>query len=70
MGVSMLVNPLSLRAKLGSLLSIVNSHGLAAAADNLLAFPGAQGAAAQTPGGRAEKSSASPRSMPPGRARC
>jgi len=51
----MLVNPLSLRSKLGSLLLLLTVAVSLAAADNLLAFPGAQGAAAQTPGGRGGK---------------
>ncbi|WP_116808824.1 pectate lyase family protein [Steroidobacter cummioxidans] len=45
-------NPWSLRFKLGSLLLLLTAATSLAAADNLLAFPGAQGAAAQTPGGR------------------
>ncbi len=45
-------NPWSLRARLGSLLLLLTAATSLAAADNLLAFPGAQGAAAQTPGGR------------------
>ncbi|HWK51667.1 MAG TPA: hypothetical protein VNR40_17345, partial [Steroidobacter sp.] len=48
----MLNNPWSLRVKLGSLLLLLTAATSLAAADNLLAFPGAQGAAAQTPGGR------------------
>lgn len=55
MGVSMLIKPLSLRSKLGSLLLLLTAATSLAAADNLLAFPGAQGAAAQTPGGRGGK---------------
>jgi hypothetical protein len=42
----------SLRARLGSLLILLFATTSLATADNLLAFPGAQGAAAQTPGGR------------------
>ncbi|WP_129641180.1 pectate lyase family protein [Peristeroidobacter agariperforans] len=51
----MLVKPLSLRSKLASLLLLLTAVTSLAAADNLLAFPGALGAAAQTPGGRGGK---------------
>jgi len=51
----MLVKPLSLRSKFCSLLLLLTAVTSLAAADNLLAFPGAQGAAAQTPGGRGGK---------------
>lgn len=51
----MLIDPPSPRARLGSLLLLLMAATSLAAADNLLAFPGAQGAAAQTPGGRGGK---------------
>ena len=51
----MLVKPLSLRLRLGSLLLLLTAAASLAAADNLIAFPGALGAAAQTPGGRGGK---------------
>ena len=51
----MLDHPSSLRTRLGSMLLLLMAATSLAAADNLLAFPGAQGAAAQTPGGRGGK---------------
>lgn len=48
----MLIDTSLLRARLGSMLLLLIATTSLAAADNLLAFPGALGAAAQTPGGR------------------
>ncbi len=48
----MLIDTSLLRTRLGSMLLLLIATTSLAAADNLLAFPGAQGAAAQTPGGR------------------